>query len=111
MTSRRQAERALELHADDLSAYPNVVALGTVVSGGDDRPASERDHAVAVYVTEKLPAEQLDADALLPGYVEIPGRDAVRKVGVEVIEIGVLGPEQIENRHTGGPGASTFGPE
>ena len=111
MTSRRQAKRALELHADALAAYPNVVALGTVVSGDVDRPTSEREHAVAVYVTEKLPVRQLAPDAVLPVVVEIPGRDGIRKVGVEVIEVGEIGPEQDENRDTGGSTASTFGPE
>ena len=111
MTSRRQAERALELHADELSVYPNVVGLGTSLTGREDRPPSERDHALAVYVTEKQTAEQLGRDGLLPGYVEIPGRGVTVKVAVEVIEIGDVETEHTEDRDTGESQGSPFAPE
>ncbi len=111
MTSRRQALRAAELHADELAGYPNVVGVGTSPTGRDDRPASERDHALAVYVTEKKPADELAPDALLPGYVEIPGRGTTLKVAVEVIEVGGVDVEGAENRGTGRPGSSTFASE
>ncbi len=111
MTSRRQVQRALELHADDLSGYPNVVGLGTSSTGRDDRPASERDHTLAVYVTEKKPADELEPDAMLPGYVEIPGRGTTLKIGVEVIEIGEVDVEGTENRDAESPEHSTFSAE
>ena len=111
MTSSRQAKRALELHSESLSAYPNVVAVGTGRAGREDRPASERDHTVAVYVTEKKPAGELGPDDLLPGYVEIPGRGSTRKVAVQVIEIGAPELQDTENRDGEPRETSTFGAE
>lgn len=111
MTSRRQVERALELHADELSGFPNVVGVGTGLTGSDDRPASERDHALAVYVTEKKPQTELEPDAILPFYVEIPGRGTTLKVAIQVIEIGDVTTESTENQGNEEPGASTFGPQ
>jgi hypothetical protein len=90
MISRRQAKRALEIHSDELSGFPNVVAVGVSRTGRQHRPASDADHAVAVYVSQKVPKGALDADGVLPGYVEIPGRGTTHKVAVEVIEIGEM---------------------
>ena len=90
MTSRRQAERAMEIHADELSAFPNVVGLGMSETGEDDRP---RSHALVVYVTEKKPASELDAGELLPRFVEIADKGDTSKVPVKVIEVGEIQPE------------------
>jgi hypothetical protein len=104
-------ERALDLHADELSAFPNVVGLGTGLTGSDDRPESEREHALAVYVTEKKPQSELEPDAVLPFYVEIPGRGTTLKVAIQVVEIGELTTESSENQGDEELGGSTFGPE
>lgn len=111
MTSRRQAKRALELHGASLSGYPNVVGLGVGRSGREDLPASERDHTVAVYVTEKKPASELAPEGLLPGFVEIPGRGASRKVAIQVIEIGSPELQHRENQDGGASETSTFSAE
>lgn len=102
MATPREAQRAAELHADDLSAYPNVVGIGT-------RPVDEAatggggaDHAVAVYVSHKVPVEQLKAQQRLPAYVEVPERDGTRRVPVVVIESGVIEPETGGAAQTGG---------
>lgn len=96
MTSRRQAERAIEMYADELSAFPNVVGVGMSDSGDGQRPRSERVLAVGVYVSEKKPVSELDASELLPGFVEIDDEGATVKVPVKVIEIGGVRPEHDE---------------
>ena len=109
MISRRQAKRALEIHSDDLSEFPNVVAVGVSRTDRPDRPASEADHAVAVYVSDKVPEDDLDTDGVLPGYVEIPGRGTTHKVAVDVIEIGEM---EAQGTHEAGEhGPSGFSPE
>ena len=96
MATARQASRAAQMHADELSAYPNVVAIGTR-RVDDDPPAAtkgtEPEHAVAVYVSRKVPAEQLDDDERLPAYVEVPGTGGAERVPVVVVESGVIEPE------------------
>ncbi len=109
MISRRQAKRALEIHSDELSGFPNVVAIGVSRTGGRRRPASEADHAVAVYVSQKTPEDELETDGVLPGYVEIPGRGTTHKVAVEVIEIGAMEPQGTQQAGEHAPGA--FSPE
>lgn len=108
MTSRQQVEQALDAHADELSAYPNVVGIGAHESAG--RP---RSHALAVYVAEKKPASELDAGDLLPGFVEITVEDETMQVPVTVIEIGEVHPEDTaahdaEIRSIEGDDGSTF---
>jgi hypothetical protein len=111
VTSRRQARRALEIHGDELCEFPNVVGVGMGRAGHDGLPAAERDHTVAVYVTEKKPARELGPDGLLPGFVEIPGRPVTRQVAIQVIEIGAPELQSAENRNDEPPGASTFSAE
>jgi len=111
VTSRRQAQRAVEIHGDELCAFPNVVGVGTGRAGREDVPASEREYTLAVYVTEKKPASELGPDGLLPGFVEIPGRPVARKVAVQVVEIGApeLQDTDIQNDEAYEP--STFSAE
>jgi hypothetical protein len=120
MTTQRQAERAMDTHADALAAYPNVVGVGMIDSDSDDRPGADRAHAVAVYVTKKKPTTELDADELLPGFVEIDERGETLKVPVKVVEIGEIGPQNgladrwadgSENRGNGDDDGSTFFPQ
>lgn len=84
------------MHADDLSAYPNVVGIGTL-RVDDDAPAArkstEAEHAVAVYVSRKVPGEQLDDEERLPAYVEVPEPGGTERVPVVVVESGVIEPE------------------
>lgn len=100
MATARQATRAAQMHAEDLSAYPNVVAIGTRPVG--DTPASkgskgskgsEAEHAVAVYVSRKVPSEQLGDEERLPAYVEVPEPGGTERVPVIVVESGVIQPE------------------
>jgi hypothetical protein len=96
MATARQATRAAQMHAEDLSAYPNVVAVGTRPIDDDTAAATggaEAGHAVAVYVSRKVPVEQLDDQARLPTYVEVPGPGGIDRVPVVVVESGAIEPE------------------
>ena len=96
MATARQATRAAQMHADELSAYPNVVAIGTRrvdEDAVDAAKGTEADHAVAVYVNRKVPVEQLDDKERLPAYVELPVSGGTERVPVVVVESGAIEPE------------------
>jgi hypothetical protein len=65
-------------HEADLMRYPNVVAVadGVATRGGE----STGERCIVVYVSAKLPASELAAEAVLPGEI-----DGVR---VDVVEAG-----------------------
>ena len=101
MATAHQAMRAAQMHAEDLSAYPNVVAIGTrpmgdtaTTKGTKSSKGAEAQHAVAVYVSRKVPSEQLGHDERLPAYVEVPEPGGTERVPVIVIESGVIQPER-----------------
>lgn len=92
MATPQQARRAADQHADDLSAYPNVVGIGT--QPVEEAPTGDDDgHAVAVYVSRKVPNDQLGADERLPRSVEVAGAGATTEVPVVVVEVGAFDPE------------------
>lgn len=89
MATPDEARQAADRHADDLSARPNVVGIGT-------RPVDEAtgaDHAVAVYVSRKVPAEALRPDERLPATVDLTTGRGTTQVPVVVVEIGPVQPE------------------
>jgi hypothetical protein len=89
----QQARQAADEHADDLSAYPNVVGIGTQPVG--EASAGKGDgHAVAVYVSRKVPDDQLRTDERLPASVEVAAAGATTKVPVVVVEVGAFDPEK-----------------
>lgn len=120
MATDRQAQRAAEQHADALSAYPNVVGVGTRPVGEPGTPGGRRgggrgggggggrggagagttgaggQHAVAVYVSRKVPDQQLADDERLPDHVEVSERGGTAQVPVVVVEAGAIAPEQDE---------------
>ncbi|HSK24479.1 MAG TPA: hypothetical protein VK906_14935 [Egicoccus sp.] len=92
MATPQQARQAADQHANDLSAYPNVVGIGTqpvteASEGTDD------GHAVAVYVDRKVPDDQLRPDERLPASVEVAAAGATARVPVVVVEVGSFDPE------------------
>ena len=93
MATARQATRAAQMHAEELSAYPNVVAIGTRPVDASATKGTEAEHAVAVYVSRKVPGAQLDDEERLPTYVEVPEPGGTERVPVVVVESGVIEPE------------------
>jgi hypothetical protein len=93
MATGPQAQRAADLHADDLSAYPNVVGIGTRPVIEEPSATGGDAYAVAVYVSRKVPADQLDARQRLPDHVEVAEPGGVERVPVIVVAIGAIEPE------------------
>ena len=86
MASRNHVQRAIELYEDELARYPNVTGIGVVpVTDDPDGPA---DLAVAVYVTRKVPRDELKAGERIPPTLEIPSRDGAQDVPTRVIATG-----------------------
>ncbi|HEX2403734.1 MAG TPA: hypothetical protein VHM29_03445 [Acidimicrobiia bacterium] len=86
MASRSHVERAIEQYQEELARYPNVTGIGVVpVADDSDRPT---DLAVAVYVTKKVPRDQLKAGERIPPTLEIESRDGSRTVPTRVIATG-----------------------
>jgi len=89
MATRRQAQRAIEIHQDQLTQYPNVTALGVV-------PAEDGsgESAVAVYVTNKVARNELRDDEQIPPILRVPGRGAVHEVPTQVVARGEFSLEE-----------------
>jgi hypothetical protein len=86
MATRSHVQRAIELYQEELARYPNVTGIGVVpVNDETEGPA---DLAVAVYVTRKVPRDQLEDDERIPGTVEIPSREGSREVPIRIIATG-----------------------
>jgi hypothetical protein len=86
MASRNHVQRAIELYEAELARYPNVTGIGVVpVTDDPDGPA---DLAVAVYVTRKVPRDELKAGERIPPTLEIPSRDGAQNVPTRVIATG-----------------------
>lgn len=86
MASRSHVERAIEQYQEELGRYPNVTGIGVVpVSDDSEGPT---DLAVAVYVTKKVPRDQLRAGERIPPSLEITSRDGSRSVPTRVIATG-----------------------
>ncbi len=86
MASRNHVQRAIELYEEELARYPNVTGIGVVpVTDDPDGPA---DLAVAVYVTRKVPRDELKAGERIPPTLEIPSRDGAQNVPTRVIATG-----------------------
>jgi hypothetical protein len=89
MATRRQAQRAIEIHQDELIQYPNVTGLGVVPV--EDGPG---ESAVAVYVTAKAPEDELRADEQIPPTLQVPGREDPHEVPTQVIARGEFAIEE-----------------
>lgn len=92
MATPQQARQAADQHADDLSAYPHVVGIGTRPVR-DAPPDRDDGHAVAIYVDRKVPNDQLRPDERLPDSVEVAAAGTTTRVPVVVVEVGAFEPE------------------
>jgi hypothetical protein len=86
MASRNHVERAIELYQEELAGYPNVTGIGVVPVADDSKGPA--DLAVAVYVTRKVPRDQLKAGERIPPSLEIPSRDGPENVPTRVVATG-----------------------
>lgn len=90
MASKRQCQRALDLHGERLGGLTNVVGLGVVADEG----AEARACVVAVYVERLVPANELEPSDRIPKFIEIPGRGkSINRVRTCVIEQGPVSLE------------------
>lgn len=92
MVTRRQARRAVGLHEDELSAYPNVVGLGILA----EEEKGEKEYRVAVYVSRKVAPAKLAPNERIPTTVEIPARRGTHKVKTRVVESGEVETEEFK---------------
>lgn len=87
MPTRRQVERAIELHRNTFERYPTFIGLGVVpVETTED----SYELAVGVYVTNIIPDEELKEEERIPEIVEIPARRGTHKIRTHVIAIGEI---------------------
>lgn len=91
MAKAEHVKRALDLFGDELARKENVVGLGRVPAG-ENEPG---DWCLAVYVSRKVPADQLAGKDLVPKTLEVPGKTEGHPVATKVIEQGVVGLESL----------------
>lgn len=91
MAKAEQVLRALDLFGDELSRKKNVVGLGRVPAEGGD----SGDWCLAVYVSKKVPEDQLAHADLVPKTLEVQDRNESHPVDTKVIEQGVVGLEKL----------------
>lgn len=90
MSSEEDCRLAVEQHAERLSELPNVqgVGVGEPLAGG----APDAGFSVKVYVSKKVPPEDLKESDLIPSKLGVMDKSGTaREVPVEVVEIGELG--------------------
>lgn len=71
-------KQTLDKHADTIMTYPNVTAVGAGYKMKAGITTSEP--AIVVWVTKKLPENQLPPNSIIPGAIEGIPTD-VRKMG------------------------------
>lgn len=95
MAKAEQVLQALDLFGDELTRKENVVGVGRVPTGDDDAG----DWCLAVYVSKKVPEDQLAGKDLVPKTLEVPGSNPDRTenetVTTKVIEQGVVELERL----------------
>ena len=73
-------------HEAELMRYPNVVGVADGIATRGGKPTGEQ--SIVVYVSRKVPASELAADAVLP--TEIDG------VRVDVVEAGLIEAQRMD---------------
>jgi hypothetical protein len=90
MATRSECQRALALYEEDLSRRRNVVGLGIVPCSPLIQLARHDELVVAVYVSRKVPAEQLNPEDMLPRVLRVRDRGETIEVPVQVIQQGPI---------------------
>ena len=103
MATKAQCESALRIYAETLLAFKNVVSVGTAPRDESERrgagtgaatgtvaatsgAGAVADFAVAVYVTRKVPIEELEDDDVVPSFLQVRDATGLYKVPTRVIE-------------------------
>ena len=90
MATRAECQQALAAYENDLARRRNVVGLGVVSCSPAMRAGCPDELAVAVYVSRKVPADQLNQEDVLPCILRVRHRGQEVEVPVRVIEQGVI---------------------
>ena len=102
MPTRRQCQRALELHEKQLSALAGVVGLGIVRLSTSQDGAD--DNVVAVYVDRNAVVDATEGAHRIPAYLTLEETaDRRIQVPVEIIDQGPVTREEIEDAVDAGP--------
>jgi hypothetical protein len=91
MAKAEQVLQALDLFGNELSRKKNVVGLGRVPAQDD----GSGDWCLAVYVSKKVPEDQLAHADLVPKTLEVADRNESHQVATKVIEQGEVGLEKL----------------
>jgi hypothetical protein len=94
MATVSQCERALDEFEEDLGRRRNVVGLGIVPS--EEGKRSAKDWVVAVYVKQKVPANELSGNDLIPKTLKLSGQKGGVEVPTRVIEQGTVQLETLK---------------
>ena len=89
MANRTLCQRALS-DKPDLSQMPNVVGFGIVPCRSGVRFLRETDFAVAVYVSQKLPVDDLPNKDVIPKVLRVIYKGNAVDVPVKVLELGPI---------------------
>ena len=93
MATRSQCKRALDVFEDRLSSLKNVVGLGIVPAQDAPSPTGKQDLSLGVYVTKKLPVDQLSPAHVVPPILMLRSRGKDIPVKTRIIEIGAVSLE------------------
>jgi hypothetical protein len=91
MAKAEHVLRALDLFGGELTRKQNVVGLGRVPAGED----GSGDWCLAVYVSKKVPEDQLAGKDLVPKTLEVSEREESHPVTTKVIEQGEVELEKL----------------
>ena len=86
MANRPLCQRALKRYGHDLSRMPNNVGIGIVPCRSGVRFLRETEFAVAVYVSQKLPVEDLPRENVIPKVLQVMHKGNAVDVPVRVLD-------------------------
>jgi hypothetical protein len=90
MATRALCRRALNRYATELSQRPNVVGLGIVPCRSGVRFLRETEYTVAVYVSHKVPVDDLSPEDVIPKVLQVMHKGGAADVPVRVLEHGPI---------------------
>lgn len=98
MATKHQCNRALQRYMPGLEQLPNVNrGFGILPTEEPRPPGAKTDYALVVYVSKKVPADELAEADRVPRFLEIQSRGKTVRVPTRVIEM----PDPIELQSPG----------